>query len=105
MSFLTVALPFTAVLPAAEAVVGSVASAARPLLGLGALAAFAIVFKPLLSGLLRAMLLAIKPRQPLEIRNERRRFAGARLLQRMARDVEDTQPGLAAEFRWLALRG
>jgi hypothetical protein len=105
MSFLTVALPFTATLPAVEALAGMVASAARPLVGLGALAAFAIVFKPLLSGLLRAALLVLKPRQSLETRNERCRFAGARLLQRMARDVDDTQPGLAAELRWLASRG
>jgi hypothetical protein len=105
MSFLTVAIPFTAGLPALEAVTVTVASAVRPLLGLSMLAAFAIVFKPLLSGLLRAALLMIKPRQSLEARNEQRRFVGARLLQRLARDVDDSQPGLAAELRWLASRG
>jgi hypothetical protein len=105
MSFLTVALPFTAVLPAAEVVAGTVAGAARPLLGLGAAAAFAIVFKPLLTGMLRAALLTIRPRESLEARNQRNRFLGARLLQRMARDVDESQPGLAAEFRWLASRG
>jgi hypothetical protein len=104
MSFLNVALPFSAVLFAAEAFGFMLAGAVRPLLGLGAVAAFAVVFKPLLSGLLRAALLAIKPRQPIEIRNQCRRLAEARSMQRMAREFDDTQPGLAAELRWLASR-
>lgn len=93
----------TALIPA-EAAFASTIAAARPLVGLGLLAAALIVFKPLLSGLLRAVLLVIQPRQTQEQRNARERRAGLRMMARMARDMERVQPGLAAELRSIAAR-
>lgn len=104
MSLFSIALPFAG-LPAAEAVTATAVTAARPLLGLGVAAALIYMFKPLLVGLLRAGLLVIKPRKSLEERNARRRLKGILMIHRLARDVDDTQPNLAAELRWLAARG
>lgn len=104
MSLLSFALPIAA-LPAAEAFAGTAVSVARPLLGLGMLAALMVMFKPLLVGLLRAALLVISPRRSIEERNARRLLKSALMLNRMAREMEDTQPNQAAELRWLASRG
>jgi hypothetical protein len=104
MSFLSVAFPFPAALPAVEALAGVVVLAARPLFGLGIMAALVMIFKPLLIGLLRAALLVIKPRKTLEERNSRRLRDSVYMLNRMAREYEATQPSQAAELRWLASR-
>jgi hypothetical protein len=101
MSFLSLAVPY----PAVEALAGTATSFARPLLGLGVMAAMIYMFKPLLMGVLRAALLVVSPRKSLAERNARRRVKGARMINRMARDLEDAQPGLASELRWLASRG
>jgi hypothetical protein len=105
MSFLTVAFPIQAVLPAAQTFAGSAISVARPLLGLSALAAVLVMFKPLLVGLLRAALLVLKPRRSLEERATRRTLESAMMLNRMARELETSQPSLAAELRFMASRG
>lgn len=94
MSILSIAIPV-------EAAVG----AARPLIGLGIFAAVLVLFKPLIAGMLRAAMLVITPRKRLEESNARARFQGALMLNRMAREYETTQPGLAAELRSLASRG
>ena len=77
----------------------------RPLFGLGLLAALAVVFKPLLSGFLRAALLVLKPRQSREQRATYNQLHGVLMLNRLAREVDATQPSLASELRMLALRG
>jgi len=105
MSLLSLAFPVQAVLPAAEALAGSAAGAARPLLGIGALATVAVVFRPLLSGVLRAALLVVKPRLSLEERSLRSRMKSVLMLNRMARELECREPGLAAELRSIAARG
>jgi hypothetical protein len=97
--------PVQAALPAAEAVAGNALSVARPLLGVGAAAAFLLAFKPLLSGLFRAVMLAVKPRQTLEERSERTRLHSILTLHRLADEYEETQPNLAAELRNFAGRG
>ncbi|MDB5769981.1 MAG: hypothetical protein V7606_108 [Burkholderiales bacterium] len=103
MSLLSLALPL-ALVPG-EALASTAVGVARPLIGLGVVAALIVVFKPLLVGLLRAALLVISPRKSLEQRNARRMVKSALMLHRMAREMENTSPGQAAELRWLASRG
>lgn len=105
MSILSIAFPASVAVPAAEAFVATAVTVARPLIGLSAVAVLAVVFKPMLIGLLRAALLVLKPRRSSEARELRRQRKSALMLNRMARDLNDTQPGLAAELRWLASRG
>ncbi len=94
MSILSIAIP-----------VEAAASAVRPLIGLGVFAALLIVFKPLIAGMLRAALLVITPRNQAGESKERDKFQGVLMLNRMAREYESSQPGLAAELRSLASRG
>ncbi|WP_019139968.1 hypothetical protein [Noviherbaspirillum massiliense] len=109
MTILTIAFPVQAAIPVAETVIGSAASMARPALGLGALVAVLMMFKPLLLGLVRAAVLVVKPRQTAQQRAEqraaRRALRDAKKLHRMAAEVERLQPNLAAELRFLASRG
>lgn len=104
MSILTIAFPAEAALPAAQAFAANAVAIARPLLGLGVLAALILTFKPLLVGLLRAALLVVKPRRSLEERAARRTLQSVLMLNRMARDLDSTQPGLANELRSIASR-
>jgi hypothetical protein len=92
-------------LPAAEAFAGTAASVARPLLGLGIIAALLVAFKPLLVGVLRAAMLVISPRKSLEERNARRKAKSALAVNLLAREFDATQPNQAAELRSLASRG
>ncbi len=98
MSLLTIAFPV-------QALAGAVAPLARPLLGLGAIIALFLIFKPLLTGLLRAALLVVNPRLSLDERRSRRTLRSILLVNRLAQDVESSQPGLAAELRQLAAQG
>lgn len=98
MSFLAIAYPVQA---AAQTAV----TYARPLLGLGVLVTLFIIFKPMLLGVVRAAWLAVKPRRSLEQRNTRSKLQGVLMLNRMARELDCTQPSLAAELRLLASRG
>lgn len=77
----------------------------RPLLGIGLLATFVMLFKPLLIGLLRAALLMLQPRQSLEQRNTARRLRDMLMLTSMTRELDATDPALATELRALAARG
>lgn len=104
MSILSIAFPAEAALPALQAFGANAVVIARPLLGLGILAALLVVFKPLLVGLLRAALLVIKPRKSLEERSSRRLLQSVLTMHRMARDVERSHPSLAAELRSIASR-
>lgn len=103
MSILTVALPAQAII-ASTSIGSAVAASARPLLGLGALLVFFMMFKPLLLGLARAAVLVVKPRLSLAERHARRRIRGAVKLYRMADSFDASQPNLAAELRALASR-
>ena len=77
---------------------------ARPLVGLGALATFFVMFKPMLLGVFQAIRLVFNPRLTLEERNSRRKLQGVLMLNRMARDIEQFEPSQAAELRQLASR-
>lgn len=105
MSFLSIAAPVEASFPALQAFALTALNVARPLIGLSILAGLLFVFKPLLIGVLRAGLLVLKPRQTLEQRSLRRTMKSVLTLNRMARDLESTQPSLAAELRSIAARG
>lgn len=104
MSILTIAFPAEAALPALQAFAANAMNIARPLLGIGVLAAVLVVFKPLLLGLLRAALLVVKPRRTLEERSARRMLESVLMLNRMARDLDRTHPSLASELRSIASR-
>ncbi|WP_420475425.1 hypothetical protein [Noviherbaspirillum sp. ST9] len=97
MSVLSLAFP-------AEAIAANALAVARPLLGLGVLAALMVVFKPLLVGLLRAALLVVKPRKSLEERSQRSMLQSVLMLNRMAREFDGVQPSLANELRAIASR-
>ncbi|MDP5008801.1 MAG: hypothetical protein NWQ13_07425 [Glaciimonas sp.] len=58
----------------------------------------------MLSGLLLAALLLVKPRKTLEQRIAKNKAVGRKLLRRMANDQVSSQPNLAAELRLLAGR-
>lgn len=104
MSILTIAFPAEAALPAIQAFAANAVNIARPLLGLGVLAAVLLAFKPLLVGLLRAALLIVKPRRSLEERNSRSILKSVMMLNSMARDLDQTHPSLANELRSIASR-
>lgn len=82
----------------------TLAHVARPLFGLGIFATLIFVFKPLAIGLLRAALL-LKPRQSLDQSKRRNNLRGVLMLNRMANELDRTQPNLATELRLLASRG
>ncbi len=104
MSILAIAFPAQSAIPVAQVVTSSIIASARPLLGLGALLTLFLIFKPLLLGLLRASLLALKPRQSLEQRSIRSHLRSMLILNRMARDLEISQPNMASELRAVASR-
>lgn len=101
MSFMAIAFPAQVAVPVAQ----TFANYARPLLGLGIFATLLMIFKPLVLGVFRAALLAVKPRRSLEQRNLRSKLQGVLMLNRMANEMDSSQPSLAAELRMLASRG
>jgi hypothetical protein len=83
--------------------VSPVASVVRPMIGFGLVATLLMVFKPLLSGLLRAALMLMTPR--VNVQGEaRQRVRSINALNLMARDLDSTQPNMANELRQLANR-
>jgi hypothetical protein len=94
MSFLNVATPAI-----------NFATVVRPLIGLGFLGTIAMVFEPLLKGLLQAGLLLLKPRQSFEERKASTTLRSMLTINRMASDFEDSDPDFSAELRALASRG
>ena len=101
MSIWSLAFPFEA----AVSIAGFAAGAARPLIGVSIAATLLFLFQPLLKGLLQAGLLLLSPRKSLDERRLAQKTRGARLIDALARDYENSQPNLAAELRQLASRG
>lgn len=66
------------------------------------LAAALVFFKPLLTGLMRALILLIHPRLTREQKAARRNMRDAKLIQRMI--AESNGPGLAAELQAIGAR-
>ncbi|GGC95248.1 hypothetical protein [Undibacterium terreum] len=105
MTFLNLAFPLQSAVPVAEMAVSSVVGAARPLLGMGILATMLVVFKPLITGLLRASLLLISPRLTKDEKVASRNLRNLLAINNVARDLDSTSPSMAAELRALASRG
>lgn len=76
-------------------------SIARPLFGLSLSAVALIVFKPLISGVLRASLMVFKPRAAAASVSQDR-VRDTVYLNRMAKQYGTYSPSLAAELRSLA---
>jgi hypothetical protein len=75
----------------------------RGLLGVSALAGLMLFFKPLLTGIVRALVLVVRPRRTKEHQSARRCMRDAQMLQRM---IDSSQgPSDAAELRAMAARG
>jgi hypothetical protein len=81
----------------------SVTEAVLALTGLMLAAAMLTLFKPLLLGLARALLLVLKPKLSKEQRLHRRQMRDAQMLSRMLNNL-DGAPSHAAELRALAAR-
>ena len=92
MSFLNIAMPAV-----------NFASIMRPLIGLGFLGALLLVFEPLLKGLLHTALL--KPCKSLDELKASANLRSMLTLNRLAKDIEDSDPEMAAELRAIAARG
>jgi hypothetical protein len=76
----------------------------RPIAGIAALIGFVMLFRPLLLGIWRTLVIIVKPRQTLEQRLNRRRFKSATALNRAAGETSMNQPNLASELRSFASR-
>ena len=76
--------------------------AAGPVLATGVVIGMLLLFRPLLTGLLRAAWIAVWPHLSLEQRRARRVMRSVQILNKMAREVDYSQPNLAAELRLLA---
>lgn len=85
-------------------VLQSMTLAIRPLAGIAMASVFVLVFRPLLTGLLKAALLLLSPRKSLPERRQRQDALGVRLLHNLARDIEHSLPNMAAELRSFAAR-
>lgn len=104
MSILMLAYPLQSALPIVRNVAGSMIGAARPLFGLGMLVTLLMVFKPLLVGVLRAALMLLTPGKSSERRMQRAHLRDTVMLHRMANELGNSQPNLAAELRGFASR-
>ena len=108
MSILTLAYPAQEAASIVQAFSSSFVATLRPMLGAGILAiigVFAIVFKPLVIGVLHTAQVLARPKVSVTQTQLLERLEGARMLNQLAKDAEATQPTLAAEMRYLAARG
>jgi len=94
MSFLNVATPAAI----------EFADLAMPLLAVSIVGTIFLVFEPLLTGLLRAAILVVKPRQTRDERRARTTLLSMLTLNRMADEADGRDPALAAELRSIAAR-
>lgn len=75
----------------------------RGAVGVSALAGLAMFFKPLLTGIARALVLVVRPRLTKDELASRRQMRDAQLFQRMINASQG--PSHAAELRAMAARG
>ncbi|MBY0555682.1 MAG: hypothetical protein K2P77_00595 [Burkholderiaceae bacterium] len=81
----------------------SLLTAGELALASGAVCALLVVFKPLLTGLVRAAMLVVKPKLSKEELLQRRQMRDAMLLKRMLNSMEG-EPSHVAELRAIASR-
>lgn len=94
---------FSIILP--EQFIASMQFAARPLFALSLLALLLLAFKPLLSGMLRALVLVFKPNMTKEQRIADIHQRDAMTIHRMASSIDGTAYNVTAELRAMAARG
>jgi hypothetical protein len=104
MGFLVLGFPLEAVMPVSNSIVGVASTAARPLIGLGIFATLLVIFRPLLTGLVRASLLVLAPRKSLDERRAEAHVQDVVAVNRLARKLESQHPSLAAELRAMSCR-
>ena len=75
----------------------------RGAVGLSAFAGLVMFFKPLLTGIARALVLMVRPRLTRDEQAARRQMRDAKLMQRMINSSQG--PSHAAELRAMAARG
>ncbi|PUA17922.1 hypothetical protein [Glaciimonas sp. PCH181] len=85
-----------------QSIVSIATALAWPVLGVSIIAVLGFLFKPLLRGVWRVMLLQVKPRRTLEQRIADNKVLGREQVRRFASDHEGSHPNLAAELRLLA---
>jgi hypothetical protein len=96
--------PVQAIMPVAQIAAATAINVTPPLFGLGILVTVLMMFKLLLSSLLRAMLNIFKPSLSLEERASRHNPEYVKMINRMASELETSQPSTAAELRLLVSR-
>lgn len=96
--------PVQAIMPVAQAAAATAINVTPPLFGLGILVTVLMVFKLLLSGLLRAILSIVKPNRSLEEHTSRYSPEYVKMINRMASELETSQPSVATELRLLTSR-
>lgn len=88
-----------------EQIIAGIQSAAFPLFVLALLAALLRAFKPLLSGILRALVLTCKPSMTKEQRIANIHQRDALTIHRMASAMDGASYNVTAELRAMAARG
>lgn len=88
-----------------EQIITSIQFVAAPLLALALLAVLLTVFKPLLSGMLRALILTFKPSMTKEQRIAHIHQRDAMTIHRMASAMDGASHNVTAELRAMAARG
>ena len=88
-----------------EQIIASIQFAARPLLALTLLVVLLLVFRPLLSGMLRALVLTFKPSMTKEQRIACSHQRDAMTIHRMASSMDGASYNVTAELRAMAARG
>jgi hypothetical protein len=96
--------PVQSLVPAMQSFTSTAVLYSRPLLCLVILMMLLTIFRPMVVGVFQAIRLVFSPRLTLEERNGRRILQGVLTLNRMARDLESSEPSQAAELRQLASR-
>jgi hypothetical protein len=104
MSILSLAVPVQFAMPVIRSAGSSFFAVTRSVVGVGMFVGALTLFKPLVVGLARAALLLVSPRQTLKERIAKRRLRGIVTLNRMASELDQLQPNLAAELRYVASR-
>lgn len=104
MGFLVLGFPLEAVMPVSNSIVGMATTAARPLIGFGIFATLLVIFRPLISGLIRAAMLLVAPRKSLDERRAEAHVQDVVTVNRLARRLESQHPSLAAELRSMSCR-
>ena len=104
MSIVSLAVPAQFALPIIRSASVSFFALLRSVIGLSMFVGVLALFKPLMLGLARAAVLVVSPRQTLKERIAKRRLRGVVTLNRMASELDQLQPNLAAELRYVASR-